>query len=74
MRVPAVRPEDEQPVKQRFDAGYHILPFRVDLQHPTLFLPTDRQSIQYKHNAVTQGARKSNTVRYKRFTFKPGAV
>lgn len=41
MWVPAVGPEDEQPVKQRFNAGDHILPFWVDLQHPTLFLAAE---------------------------------
>lgn len=38
MWVPAVGPEDEEPVKQRFDVGYHIFAFRVDLQQPSLFL------------------------------------
>lgn len=36
--VPAVRPEDEQPVEQGFDVGYHVSAFRVDLQQPSLFL------------------------------------
>ena len=41
--VPAVRPEDEQPVKQRFDVGDHIFAFRVDLQQPSLFLNKQRK-------------------------------
>lgn len=38
VRVPAVRPEDEQPVEQRLDVGHHVFALGVDLQEPPLFL------------------------------------
>lgn len=44
MGVPAIGPEDEQPIKQRLDAGHHIFAFGIDLQHPSLCLCTYRRS------------------------------
>lgn len=38
MRVPEVRPEDEQPVEQRLDVGHQAFSLGVDLQHPSMFL------------------------------------
>ena len=47
--VPAVRPEDEQPVEQRLDVGDNVVTLRVDLEQAPLLLHTHRHTGTQAH-------------------------
>lgn len=58
MGVPSIRPENEQPVKERLDVGYHRPALRKDLQQATMHLEEERMRLAGLCLALNPGAHK----------------